>query len=856
MSAVLWLSSVRYMLHRPWQMALSVLGITLGVAVVVAIDLGNQSAKHAFNLSSSALTGNGTHQVIGGPGGLPEEVYRNIRLDLGVRASAPVVEGYAQLENGNTLQLLGIDPFTDAQFRPYTGSITSPDRSDSRTTFAAALIASPATALVSQETAESLGLSSGDTLSLSVADKLRSVEIVGLIAPQNSLSAESLRNIIITDISTAQELLGFEGRLSRIDLIAPQTEQGALLLRRISDSLPSESILQRSDTRSETITQLTRSFDQNLFIVSLMGLIIGAFLIYNTMTFSVVQRRPIIGALRALGVTRRQVFALVLGEALTIGALSSVLGVLLGIIIGRGLVQIITQNINDLFFVVSVQELAIPALSLAKGAILGVAATLLAALVPAWEATGVSASEALSRSHLETRAKSAVPYISAAGVVLILFGIGLINIPIDALSLTFAGLAALIIGCAILTPACIVAVSRTLSPVLARMFGAFGSTVARGIAASLSRTAVAIAALAVAISITISIDTMVKSFRGTVEQWLNTSLSSDIYISPASLRLERSGVGLSPRTLGSIAAVDGVESVTTVRNVRVHSPDGEVDLLVVGTTPDRFARYNTFKQGNPALIWEELQSGDAVVVSEPFANLNDKDVGSSVTLQTEQGERRFRIAGIYYDYNFSGSGRVLMSRNAYVQLYGDDNFSGIGVTAAEGVSSNELKPALERAIGDGQQVVIRSNADLKSAAMEVFDRSFAITSVVYLLSIAVAFIGVFSALMAMQMERTLEFGTLRVIGFTPKQVWLMFTSQTALMGAIAGVLSLPLGLIEAAVLIFVVNKRAFGWTMDMEIFPLVLIQAVAMAVAASVLAGIYPAIKMSRSSPASVMRHE
>ena len=856
MSTVLWLSSVRYMLHRPWQMALSVLGITLGVAVVVAIDLGNQSAKHAFSLSSDALTGKATHQIIGGPGGLPEDVYRKLRLESGIRESAPVVEGYARLDDGRTLQLLGIDPLADTQFRPYTSSFAAIDRSNSPTTFTAALLASPDTALISVETADSLGLNAGDNLSLSIADKKRSVEIAGLIAPLNSLSEESLRNLIVTDISTAQELLGFEGRLSRIDLIVPQGEQGTQLLRRISDSLPPEAFLQDSEARSETIAQLTRSFDQNLFIVSLLGLIIGAFLIYNTMTFSVVQRRPIIGALRALGVTKRQIFALVLGEALTIGLVSSVLGVLLGIVIGRGLVHIITQNINDLFFVVSVQELTIPAWSLAKGAFLGIVATLAAALVPALEATGVPAREALSRSHLEARFKGAVPLTTAAGGVLITVGVALVSIPMDTLSFTFGGLAALIVGCAILTPACIVVVSRLLSPALASIFGALGAAVARGIAASLSRTAIAIAALAVAISITISIDTMVKSFRGTVEQWLETSLSSDIYISPASLRMERSGVGLTARTLESISAIDGVESVSTVRNVRVHSQSGEIDLLVVGTTADRFARHNTFKKGTPALIWEQFQSGDAVVVSEPFANLNGKDVGDSVTLRTREGESRFRIAGIYYDYNFSGSGRILMSRNAYSRFYNDSNFSGIGVTAAEGVSTDELRTAMERAIGSGQQVVIRSNADLKTAAMEIFDRSFAITTVVYALAIAVAFIGVLSALMAIQMERTLEFGTLRVIGFTPRQVWLMFTSQTALMGTIAGILSLPLGLIEAAVLIFVVNRRAFGWTMDMEIYPLVLVQAVAIAVAAALLASVYPAIKMSRSSPASVMRRE
>ena len=856
MSTLLWQSSFRYLLNRPWQLALSVLGITLGVAIVVAIDLGNQSAKRAFGLSSEALTGKASHHIIGGPGGLPEEIYTELRLRLGIRAAAPVIEGYARLDDGRTLQLLGIDPLADAQFRPYTSSGSAVGRSGSPSDIAATLLAKQNAAVVSTETAESLDLQVGDTLTFSVADARHSAEIVGLIIPANSLSAESLRNLLVLDISTAQELLEFEGRLSRIDIIVPDDHLGDRQLKGIQGTLPPEHTLLDSDARSHTIVQLTSSFDQNLFVISLLGLIIGAFLIYNAMMFSIIQRRPIIGTLRALGVTRQQVFAFILGEALIIGLVSSIIGVLLGILIGRGLVQVIAQNINDLFFVVSVQKLAIPFWSLAKGALLGVGATTIAALVPAFEATGIPPREALSRSHLETRFRSSVPLATGIGALLIFAGIVLIVLPAKILSLIFLGLALLIIGCALLTPACITIIGRTLGPVAAGFLGPMGALAVGGITASLSRTAVAIAALAVAISVTISIDTMVNSFRSTVERWLDASLSSDIYISPASLRLERSVVGLSPAVLERVRSVEGVESTSTVRNVRVYSEMGEIDLLAVGTSLERFARYNTFKEGDPELIWNDLRDGEAVVVSEPFAYFNNAEVGSHVTLHTAEGVQDFKIAGIYYDYNYSGSGRIMMSRGAYERYWNDDNLSGIGITVADGVAQDEMISRLERAIGSGRQVVIRSNADLKSAALEVFDRSFAITSVVYVLSISVAFIGVLSALMAMQIERSLEFGTLRVIGFTPRQVWMLYTSQTATMGIIAGLISLPLGIIEAAVLIFVVNRGSFGWSMDMEIYPLLLVQALVISVVAALLASIYPAIKMSRSSPAEVMHQE
>ncbi len=855
MSKLLWLSSMRYLLNRPWQMALSVLGITLGVAIVVAIDLGNQSAKRAFSISGDAVAGKATHQIIGGPGGLPEHIYSTLRVDMGVKATAPVVEGYAYLRDNRTLRILGVDPFADSRFRPYTGGGSYVGASNAPVRYTAALLAKPATALMSVETAASLALSAGDVIMPEIAGVGREITIVGLVTPHNDLSRESLRDLLIMDISTAQELTEFEGRLSRIDVIVPPGEQGELP-ERIRSALPPEAALVSAASNSETIEQLTASFDDNLFMISLLGLIVGGFLIYNTMTFSVVRRRPVIGALRALGVTRRQIFALVLGEALLIGLISSVIGVLLGILIGRGILRIITQTISDLFFVVSIQDLTIPMWSLAKGGLLGVAATLLAAFVPALEATGVPAGKALSRSHLEARFKSVVPFTSGIGFSMIVVGAALIFLPGGALMLTFVGLAALVLGCAILTPACVVLFSRLLAPVLGKVFGAMGAMAARGIVASLSRTAVAIAALAVAISITISIDTMVRSFRGTVEQWLDNSLSSDIYISPASLRSDGTNTGLAPHVLEDIRAIEGVESVSTVRNARVHSPDGDVELLALGTRYDNFIRYNSFKEGSPALIWDDLQSGDAVAVSEPYAYHNDKDVGSTVRLSTSEGDRDFRIAGIYYDYRNSVNGRVMMSRSAYQRFWDDDRFSGIGVNAADGVGLDDLTASIERAIGGDREVEIRSNAELKAAALAVFDRSFAITSVVRALSVSVAFVGVLSALMAMQMERSMEFGTLRAIGFTPRQVWLMFTSQTGLMGVIAGVLSLPLGLIEAAALIFVVNRRSFGWSMDMEIYPIVMLQAVVIAAVAALLASVYPAIVMSRASPAHALREE
>ena len=709
---------------------------------------------------------------------------------------------------------------------------------------------------MSVATADSLGVQAGDSFPLRIAGVKHDVEVAGLITPRNSLSDETLRNLLITDISTAQELMGLEGHLSRIDLILPSDAPGVALQRRIAETLPAEASIVSSQSRSGAIDDLTQSFDDNLFVVSLLGLIVGAFLIYNAMAFSVVQRRQVIGALRAIGVTRQQIFTTILGEALLIGAVSSLIGVLLGIVIGRGILNIITQTITDLFFVASVQELAIPFTSLLKGVLLGIFATLVAGLVPALEATGVPASATLSRSHLERRFRGIAPLASTVGVILIGVGATLILLPARSLSLAFVGVGTLVLGYAMLTPVWVILFTKALAPLMFRIFGTMGAMAARGIAASISRTAVAIAALAIAISISISIDTMVQSFRSTVIDWLENSLGSDVYISPASFSSQAAEDGLSPEIPVLLRSLDSVRSVRTVRNARVNSPSGDVELLAIDTTLDNFARFNSFKEGEPSQIWNDLQSGEAVAVSEPYSYNNGKAIGSLVRLKTTEGPRDFRVAGVYYDYRNSANGKIMMSRDAYNRFWNDDKVTGIGVTAADGISIEALKSEIKAVIGRDTEVEIRSNTELKAAALEVFERSFAITTVVHVLSIAVAFVGVLSALMAIQMERSTEFGTLRTIGFTPKQVWMMFTSQTGLMGLAAGLLALPLGLMQGAVLIYIVNRRSFGWSMDMEVYPFVLAQAVVIAVAASLLASVYPSLKMSRSSPAEVLHEE
>lgn len=850
MSPLLRRLSRRHFRRHPWQAALAVLGVSLGVAVVVSIDLANGSALAAFELSSEAVTGKATHRIVGGPTGLPEDIFRELRVDLGVRPSAPVVAGYVGLAADPTrsLQLLGLDPFSEGGFRTYL------ERGSSDLDVAR-LLTAPRTVWTSPATATDLDLELGDPIELDFAGRRLEVVLAGLLTPHD-LRREALNGLLVADISTAQELLGFERRLSRIDLILPGGDAGAERAAAISALLPPGVVLERAGGATSAARQMTGAFRTNLQALSLLALLCGAFLIYNTVTFAVVQRRPLFGRLRALGVTRREIVSLVVGEALAIGFVGAAFGLAGGVLLGRGLVGQVTRTINDLYFAVAVGSIGLDPWLLAKGAVLGIGASALAALAPALEAMSTSPRAALDRAELESRAHRGVARASAAGLGMLALSALLLALPRAALPVSFAGLFSLMLGCALLTPLATRALIALLTPLAGLLFGQLGRMGGRGVVAALSRTAVAVSALMISVSVIVGIDLMVRSFRSTVESWLEYSLPADLYLSAGAAPtggLRGVRPAFDAALVERLAGLEEIDGMSTLRQVNVRSASGEARLIAVDLDPRSFDSF-AFKRGDPSTIWPAFERGEAVIVSEPYSTRTEVDLDSTITLETPDGPRSWPVAGIYFDYA-SELGAVTLSRRAYAELWDDEAVTAISVRAAPGLREGALTEAIRQASG-GRQLLIRSNQAIRDESLRVFDRTFMITGTLRLLATLVAFVGVLSALMALQLERSREIGVLRAQGLTPGQVWSVVISQTGLMGLTAGLLALPVGVATAAVMIYVINRRSFGWTLDMQLSLEPFAIALAIALGAALVAGVYPAYRMARTSPAEALRSE
>jgi putative ABC transport system permease protein len=417
-----------------------------------------------------------------------------------------------------------------------------------------------------------------------------------------------------------------------------------------------------------------------------------------------------------------------------------------------------------------------------------------------------------------------------------------------------AALLALLVGCAGVTPALVLGGARASGAVMAALRNATGLLAARSIGAGLSRTGTATAALALALAVTTGVGVMVGSFRTAVERWLAVTLTADVYISAPSSISVRADYPLPAGLPERLRRIPGVDAIATNRWLTV--PVDGVPTLVMAEEPAPGRRLNLeLLEGDFASAWPAFVRGEAVLISEPLAYKRRLTPGATVTLVTDVGPRRFTVAAVYRDYG-SDAGALMIHRGAYDRWFRDRARSGIALYAAVDVTPDALVARVRRMLGPDENVNVRSTRALRETSLAIFDRTFEITSVLRLFALIVAAFGVAGALMALSLDRARELATLRALGATPAQVAKLTLIETGLLGGLAGVVAMPLGLTLSAFLVFVINRRSFGWTMPLTFDASALLAAPLLGVAAGLAGGLYPAWRAARVEPARALREE
>lgn len=851
-------SSWRFHRHHPLQLMLSMFGIILGVGIVTSVLITNHSAVRAFALSSNALYGKATHQIVAA-NGLNDNQAAAFMKAYPSNVIAPIVETELIIK-GELVTLVGLDPFREAQFgRLQTNTSprnASPDKVNSgkvnpgNTNFDISSLSSATHPLwASEATAERLELTVGETIAIDGVN----VTIAGMFQTASRAASDGL---LVTDISVAQILANQLGKIDRLELLINDAD-----VRAITETLPAQWRLQATAQRQNTMQAMTKGFQINLTAMSLLALLVGMFLIHNTMTFAVLQRREVFAIKRLIGVSASGVFTIVMAEAFIFSAVASLFGLVAGILIAQKLLQLTTQTINDLYFVLHVQQIHLSPWVLLAGLVLGIGSSVLAALLAAREAAASNAVQARRRSAIEEKTGQLLPWLLSIGLALLIIGVALARIPSQSLLLGFAALMIVIVGYGL----CIPWVSYALLSLVRKLLGPLNVVLALALGSlttNMSRTGLAIAALSVAVSATLGVDIMIGSFRNSVDTWLKQTLQSDVYITRGDTNSTgRSAAGdINENWLKQLTGLEGVADISTVTVVDAVTNLDTFDMLVLSPNAASERSYQWVSKFNNNLdntSWNSFLTTQSILITEPLANKHRLTAGDEVRLFTEtKGDVVFKIAGVYRDYG-SSHGRMVIHRSNYARFWNNPRVGSIGVSIK---SDADVPATIARVRQQTKQLKIparvRDNVSIHRESLAIFDRTFAVTRVLRWLTMGVAFVGIFSALLAMHLERARDFAVLRASGGSQTQLRQIIGIQSIGMGITAGLLAIPLGWFMSEMLIHIINVRSFGWSMSSILPADAIPQTLFLSIASAALAGIYPAWRLGKSSLVHELRSE
>jgi putative ABC transport system permease protein len=671
-------------------------------------------------------------------------------------------------------------------------------------------LADPKVIALSRKLVDRLHLKLGDPVRVATQTGIETFRL-GFILEFGEDAPGADEHLSVMDIANVQENFLHVGKLSRISALLRSGADFNTVAERLRRELPAGTVVQPPDRRNRQISRMLGAFQLNLTALSLVSLLVGMFLIYNTVAASVVRRRHEIGVLRALGLSAWQVQALFLAEALLLGLAGAILGLVLGVVLAGQLVGVVSQTITSLYILTSIHQLFVSPVAIVMALGLCLGAVLLAAWFPAWEAAHVPPVEALAVGHLEeTSARRTGGWSAfALGLLALAWVVARISLTFGPAWLSFGAALFTLLGFAFFTPAVAVLFARAVRPptLMARIaLGHF--------AQSLHRNSVAIASLVVALAMVVGISTMIFSFRTTVEEWLNRSIQSDLVIAPAGNLLVGNREFIRPEVERLVTALPHVK-VDSFREMRVLWQGQWVKLATVRLGVTRDIEKLTFSQGNADAAFDAAMNHGAVLVSEPFRRRFHLGVGDKITLDTPDGPHTFRIAGVYLDYTTEG-GVVLVDWPLFQRYWHDTSINGMGLYLDKkaGVSAVQLQERLRPLLAPYGDYLIKSNGELREQVFRIFDQTFSVTYLLQVIGIIVSALGIFLSLSVLVSERRREISILRAVGASRRQIEALVLWEAGFIGLLGAIMGIAAGLALAAVLSYDINVSFFGWTIS------------------------------------------
>lgn len=859
--------------------ALTVAGVALGVAVYVAVATANVEILRSFEEAILGVAGRATLQIssnTGLAGGFDETIIEALVAGVGpakgappapishadgVLLATPVLDITAIVTGGRSpvvLPILGVDLLAESLVRDYRVMEDGGDETDG----AWDRYLDPNAIFLGRKLAARHGLSVGMGLDVKVGDLTRRLAVRGLLEGQGP-GASTLEEVAVMDIAAAQVTFDRLGRLDRIDLVTDPARSVDEVSRAVQAMLPPGITVTRPDQRNAQIERMTRAFRLNVSLLSVVALLAGLFLVYNTVSFAVLRRRREIGILRSLGLSPGGIAGLLLAEVALIGLVGAVVGIGAGLALSNGVLQTLARTVSNLYGEVPAfppVTWARPAV-LAQGLVIGMGVALLGSLGPIREALSVTPTQTLVPKGYEItpsldRGGSVVPALAGSALILTCAGLAALPGPVQGLPL-FGYLSALlvIVGFAWLSPVLIGVIGPCLRLLLPSRAGCLARLAADELARAPVRNAVAVSSLMIGLALMIGVSAMIHSFRQTVDLWLEQTVKADLIVAPPTW-LGAGPDGFLPESMrGRLEATPGVMAVDSYRDARMTFRDAPVVVvardLLVHTTHSRYL----FMEGDSNEILLEAVHKDQILISETFARQFNFMKGDSMTLPSPQGPVEFIIAGRFYDYSTDG-GKVVMDRALYARLWGDRSATVFPVYLESDADQEVISRMLSEQLQGGPPVVILTNGELKREVLRIFDQTFIITYALEIIAVIVSLMGIANTLLSGILERQRELAVLRAIGGTPAQIGRLVLWESGWLGIVGTILGLGAGLVLSVLLVAVINKQSFGWTIVWSPTPWMWLEATCLALLTTLLAGYGPARRAARLPPAEGLQYE
>ena len=780
--------------EQPTRFLVTVLALALGVALGASVYLVNTSALNEFGLATKRMVGEADIVIRGPREGFAEQVFVDLARNPAVSALSPVLELEVALAGRNdTLKVLGLDPFQAATLQPALMA----DIGDGIFRLFA-----PDGIYLSSAAAQALKLHRGDPLPVTVGSTAKTLRVLGIL-PEGAYP----QPLGLMDIASAQWAFNAVGRLNRIDVrLTPGTDVEALR-RDLGRALPPGVLAIAPQVERDRAVSVTRAYRVNLNMLALVALFTGAFLVFSTQSLSVLRRRRSLALLRALGATQSQLRRALLGEGLALGVVGSLIGVILGVLIAAAILKFLTADLgNGQLRAVGASLRAAPLQLLAFFAI-GIAVAGVGAWVPARNAARQPPARALKGGDGDYQIVARVSW--RTGLCLLLLGAALAWLPpIGGLPVFgYTAIAALLLGAVLLVPA-ITLKGLGLAP---RTHRIVLDTAVAQLRENVGLSALSLASIIVSFSLMVAMAIMIHSFRVSFDHWLGKLLPADLQLREP---FGNDTAFWSSADQAKLAAIPGISRIEfrRTRQLLLDPKRAPVTLIARGASEAQTASELPLVQSAA----QAPQVQNPAWISEALQDLYGYKVGDAIALALAGRMQPFTVAGVWRDYaRLSGS--IVISRQAYQADTGDTGANEGSIWLESGAESASTEKLLRSQLNNGDAVEITTTTALHERSLQIFDRAFAITYALEVIAVIIGLTGVSFAASSTALARRAEFGMLRHIGMLRRQIVGMLADEGILTSIFGVIYGLALGVALSLVLVYVINRQSFNWSIDLSV---------------------------------------